>query len=320
MTIEFNCPHCEKLLRTADDKAGVQANCPGCGQLVTVPSAASAPVADEFSGLPPYPGATGQTQTCPMCGAMNSAGEPRCKVCGETFAGNTPTGVITNRILDVGTVLNVSWNLYKARMGLCIGSVAIMWGIIYAISIVTEVVKEGMKQTIGGGGRGGDIEVMIGVFAVFMWLVQQLVTIYLTLGQVNLMLKIVRGEVAQIGDMFSVGRFYWRSLWASVLYFVMVLVGYALLIIPGIIVSIMFFPYNLYLVDQDTGIIASLEGARRVTEGNRLTIFVLMLIATGINFLGVLACCVGVLFTGSWTALMSAVAYQMATGRSVARA
>ena len=37
MTIEFHCPTCQKLLRTADDKAGRQAKCPDCGNAVTVP-------------------------------------------------------------------------------------------------------------------------------------------------------------------------------------------------------------------------------------------------------------------------------------------
>ncbi|MGH7128004.1 MAG: hypothetical protein ACREJB_12885 [Planctomycetaceae bacterium] len=40
MTIEFHCPHCNKLLKTADDKAGRKANCPGCSQSITVPSGA----------------------------------------------------------------------------------------------------------------------------------------------------------------------------------------------------------------------------------------------------------------------------------------
>lgn len=37
MTIEFNCPDCNKLLRTSDERGGQTANCPACGSVVSVP-------------------------------------------------------------------------------------------------------------------------------------------------------------------------------------------------------------------------------------------------------------------------------------------
>ncbi len=42
MTIRFNCPGCEKQLKTADDKVGKRAKCPQCGKVVTVPSSGTA--------------------------------------------------------------------------------------------------------------------------------------------------------------------------------------------------------------------------------------------------------------------------------------
>lgn len=37
MSIEFVCPHCEYLLRTAEDKAGMSAECPACGDPLWIP-------------------------------------------------------------------------------------------------------------------------------------------------------------------------------------------------------------------------------------------------------------------------------------------
>ena len=37
MAIEFTCPQCDHLLRTAEDKAGLSAKCPACGEAIWVP-------------------------------------------------------------------------------------------------------------------------------------------------------------------------------------------------------------------------------------------------------------------------------------------
>jgi uncharacterized RDD family membrane protein YckC/phage FluMu protein Com len=42
VAIEFNCPHCGKLLTTSDERASAQAKCPACGDLIVVPAPAAA--------------------------------------------------------------------------------------------------------------------------------------------------------------------------------------------------------------------------------------------------------------------------------------
>src|SRR4029079_10112918 len=103
MTIEFHCPHCDKLLKTADDKAGVQASCPGCGEAVIVPTGSESQVRSDGSfpvevpgraddGRAPYSacdsllaaaGGDGPMRDCPMCGEKIKAAATRCRNCGE---------------------------------------------------------------------------------------------------------------------------------------------------------------------------------------------------------------------------------------------
>jgi hypothetical protein len=114
MTIEFHCPHCDKLLKTADDKAGVSATCPGCGEPVVVPTAResnalsdqslSSPAAHPPDAGSPPPASVGPvdadvTRDCPMCGERIKAAATRCRYCGENLTKKTshPAGLAPHR-------------------------------------------------------------------------------------------------------------------------------------------------------------------------------------------------------------------------------
>ncbi len=118
MTIEFHCPHCSKLLKTPDDKAGVRANCPGCGEVVTIPDPVqeAAQADPSFAADPGVAGASSaatgsellttnasegvdagsqanDTKPCPMCGATIKKAATRCRFCGETLAHERTTQI-----------------------------------------------------------------------------------------------------------------------------------------------------------------------------------------------------------------------------------
>lgn len=102
---------------------------------------------------------------------------------------------------------------------------------------------------------------------------------------------------------------------------IFVVVGFILLIVPGIIISIMtsFAPFILLEKDfkpswKDLSFWQVIKKSKKMTYGYKWKIFVFMLIALGINLLGLIALGVGLFFTIPTTAIAFAKMYQIIKG------
>jgi uncharacterized membrane protein/predicted RNA-binding Zn-ribbon protein involved in translation (DUF1610 family) len=342
--IEFSCPNCQKVLKTSDEKAGVQAKCPGCGEVVVVPLASAEPAGDiaafdAVAGESPSGAdeAQDEMQTCPMCGKEIKAAAVKCRYCGETVGvlpGEVGRRDIVPTTIEVGDIVSRSWEFYKKEFGLCLGSCLIFFVVLmvanFAMSIVFGIFQFGAMAAVGGmnpgagggGGGGGLPPEVIGIIVVFTALrmvAQMLIQVYLQLGLTMFLLRLTRGERPEITEIFRGGRFLWRGLGANILMTLMVMLGFLALIIPGIIVALMLSPFMYYLVDQNCGAIDSLKGAARITKGNLLAQFVLGLVGAGIMLLGILALCIGSIFAMPLIMVMQAFAYLGMAGQLAPR-
>lgn len=261
MTIEFHCPHCDKLLKTPDDKAGVRANCPGCGEVITVPDAAleaahadasfeAEPAASAPHGVAAGPIAEAEatpaddTKPCPMCGALVRRLATRCRHCGEPLIDRRTAGAWEPTRIHVGEILTVAWETYKTQLGILIGSFVIWGGIYMGMSILNQVVVQVLMIAmvgIGGGGPGAGgapnalaVGATIIVVAVGLTLLLVGVLMYLEAGMCLLWLRVARGEYVQIADMFSGRRYMWRLLGLTMLMGGVFVVGYLSILVPAI--------------------------------------------------------------------------------------
>ena len=194
-------------------------------------------------------------------------------------------------------------------MGICLGGVFLAGVVNLMASLPSGVLQEMMARGIVGQG------------AIVIWLVLYLlgisVQIYMSLGVNIFLLKVVRGQNVEIGDLFKGGPYFFRMLGSSFLFSIAVCVGILLFIVPGIIVALMLWPYAYVLVDQNPPGLDCLSRAKQITRNNWGEVFLLGLASLGINILGMLACCVGLIFTIPLTSLMMAVAYCRMTGQRI---
>ena len=129
-------------------------------------------------------------------------------------------------------------------------------------------------------------------------------------------LRAVRGERPEIADLFSafaVG--YWPTVAANLLVHVLVGIGFALLVVPGVIalVRLSFVPF--LLVDEERDPFDAIHESWERTRGYGWPIFVTWLIAIPIIIAGVLLVGVGIIPALMWTHLAFATLYAEVTAR-----
>lgn len=120
-------------------------------------------------------------------------------------------------------------------------------------------------------------------------------TAFLMVGLVRGGLAMARGEALTAGILVSGGGRTVAMLVAQLLYALIVGLGFLLLVVPGIVLSIglSLFPY--YVADTDLGPVEALKASWEATRGRRLALFGLSFGTALLAVASMLAFCVGLL-------------------------
>ncbi len=324
MTIEFRCTQCQRLLRTGDDTAGRNAKCPACGAIVPIPipgapsvapahssgnpfAAPSSPAGNPFAvPPPPPPPMSGPADTAD---ATNPYRAPTAYAEGIEPTTGRVTRVFNPTVINVGDVINRSWQIFRPNMGICVGVFVTVMVANGAVSVLGNVVTSMMTAM-------GNNELVMLSWIVWNGLAQQLFSVWLGLGLTLFMLKLARGEDASFGDLLGGGQYLLTGILTQLLVGLIVVLGVLACVIPGIILMLMFSQFYYVIIDRNTGVIDTLSLSKQATTGNKLNLFLLYLVAAGIAILGLLAFCVGYLFAMPLINVMLAVAYLSMTGQA----
>ena len=136
-----------------------------------------------------------------------------------------------------------------------------------------------------------ETEGLIFTLSIISWVIQ----VFLSIGIINISLKLARGEVASWGDLWTKRHLFWRYIGGSILYALIVSVGLLLLIIPGVIWALKYQFFTYILVDKELSIWAALKDSSRLAQGHKGNIFVLNILLTLIAVLGLLLFFIGLL-------------------------
>lgn len=279
---------------------------------------------------------------CPKCQAAfpefleQFGANTACRACGQILKSTSPAPMVRNSppeqtdseddetdddellpipLPPIDQLLSEGWEIFRERMGICIG----VFLLAQVIQLVIQLPELYVQFFVINRPLPPETKALLSIGMSIVSLVRVAFSIWLSIGLSQFSLKIVRGQTAGVGDLFRGGRYFWRALLCSLVLGLAFVVGFVFCIVPGIILVLMYWPYLYVLVDRDSPGLQSLSQSAEITSGNKLTLFGLLLVCAVINLCGLLALGVGMFISGSYVFVVMTLAYDRISGLRTSR-
>lgn len=217
----------------------------------------------------------------------------------EISAKQDQNSIESERSVDVFEILKISWNTFKINAKFLLTLSLIYFGIRFAEGIVQKMVaKDSWSFMLA--------TVIIAAF-----------NILIAIGVIQIFLKISRGREADYGEIIDGGKYFWKFIGGSILYGLIVLAGYLLLIIPGIIWQYKYAMFSYLIIDKDMSPIDALKESGRIMYGFKWKLFFLQLLMFVVAIVGLLLLGIGLLAAIPVMTLMQVIFYRIVAGEKV---
>jgi len=176
-----------------------------------------------------------------------------------------------------------AWDAFKPHWQMAVGVTAVFFLMQMGIGMVAGLFPAKPEQ------------------GALLWLVGTIVTFVLSslssIGMLSFALRMHDApEEVLVGDLWNPSPL-WRYIGASLFSGVIVMVGFVLLVVPGIIAMLMLMFATLLVIDRTLSPVAALKESARITTGYRWQLLWLVILVALLNLLGALAFMVGLLIT-----------------------
>ena len=196
--------------------------------------------------------------------------------------------------LSVSECVRFGWETFKKRPWFFVGAMALL--------IVTSF----LSSVLSGAAQ----ESNSGFFIFVAFIASTVFGVYIEMMLVTFLLKSHEGiEQIDWSELTSYLPF-WKYLGAKLLASIIIVIGFILLIIPGIILALMFFAVQYLVMDKKLGPVDALKESSRITKGHKGQLLLLMLAIIGLNILGALALLIGLFVSVPVTMLAIVHAYR----------
>jgi len=198
------------------------------------------------------------------------------------------------RFFSKSEAILFGWNTLKKNFRFFLGMLAIVVVVNVLVGLVISSFSEEAPK------------VLVMVVSVISWVLDLLISI----GVIKITLKFCDQEPATYRDLFSAYRLLLNYLVGSIVYGIIVAIGFVFLIIPGIYLAVKYQFYDYLIVDKGMGPIEAIKRSGVLTEGVKRNLVLFWLALVGINILGMIALGVGLIATVPVSWLANAYVYR----------
>ncbi|MBN1191865.1 MAG: hypothetical protein JXA46_19090 [Dehalococcoidales bacterium] len=235
--------------------------------------------------------------SCPNCGVSTGSGKSYCPNCGYQ------TGELAVTCARCGFKLSSSG--YQGSAELSPGVISPYkhgWNRLWPSFLMLFLAW--LIYVVITGAVGGILQLVpyISFLSIF-------VSIPLGYGLSFCFLRAARNEEVRFEELFEGFRCYWNSLGAGVLSTLIILGGFILLIVPGIIFAckLAFVPY--LVIDRKMGPTEAISTSWKMTSGHAMEVFLIYLLGIPIMIAGLICLGVGVIISIMWISMANASLY-----------
>jgi hypothetical protein len=238
---------------------------------------------------------------------------------------------------SVDSIASTSWSIYRDNLGTC------LW-VVWSVMLVNFGLALGLNGLMAGlqaamPGNQSSILIIYWTFYLFSILLQT----WLGIGMNLALIKVARGEHVAFDQLFSGGRYMLRVIFGAIvmmgiffgiMFVPLILMGVAIAALRdqaawGLVALVVCVPLVAFLaiylsarlmqfyfliIDRDSGVMESLQGSWQITRGRVGTLILVYLLQLVLAIGGILALCVGFIFTLPLSNLMQVVTYLALVG------
>jgi len=208
---------------------------------------------------------------------------------------------------EIGEVLSAAFEGFKANWVVLVFShllamvVAMVPSMAPTIAVLTGAVDMGSTEYWG-------------IYSGSM-LVVMLVDAFMYVGLYRISLAVARGQRAEFGALFGGADRFLAMLGTWFLLLCIIVPGYLLLVVPGVILGLGLFMATLFVVDQGMGPVDAVKASWNATQGHKGHLFLFGLVAVLLAIGGYIACFIGIFAVMPLLSVSMAIIYLRVSGR-----
>ena len=188
-----------------------------------------------------------------------------------------------NPAIDIGSAFSRGWELLRAYPGVIIGSFILMSVVCIGVAFVP----------------------------ILGWIASPFITGALLGGLYFVFLRRIRGEPAEVGDVFAGFKLaYLNLLLANIVSGLLIAVGVLLCVLPGIYLAIGYMFTLALVIDKKMEFWTAMEVSRQVVHQHWWLVFGFSLVCLLVNFAGILACFIGIIVSAPLTMVATMYLYE----------